>query len=76
LTSSSKVMVDQKAGNSLLYLPLDKLIQSTGQPMTDALSAGAAEQSAASSAPVTDAAGLPRVRESCAAVTGRHVNEN
>ncbi len=28
--SSSKVMVDQKGGNSLLYLPLDKLIQSTG----------------------------------------------
>jgi membrane protease subunit HflK len=25
----SKVMVDQKSGNSLLYLPLDKLIQST-----------------------------------------------
>ncbi|MDE2117625.1 MAG: FtsH protease activity modulator HflK [Betaproteobacteria bacterium] len=30
LSSSSKVMVDQKGGNSLLYLPLDKLIQSTG----------------------------------------------
>ena len=29
LTSTSKVMVDQKSGNSLLYLPLDKLIQST-----------------------------------------------
>ena len=28
--SSSKVMVDQKGGNSLLYLPLDKLIQSSG----------------------------------------------
>ena len=25
----SKVMVDQKNGSSLLYLPLDKLIQST-----------------------------------------------
>jgi membrane protease subunit HflK len=31
MTSSSKVLVDQKSGNgSLLYLPLDKLIQSTG----------------------------------------------
>lgn len=31
LSSSSKVLVDQKnGGNSLLYLPLDKLIQSTG----------------------------------------------
>jgi modulator of FtsH protease HflK len=29
LTNSSKVMVDQKAGSNLLYLPLDKLIQST-----------------------------------------------
>ena len=30
MTSSSKVLVDQKSGNgSLLYLPLDKLIQST-----------------------------------------------
>jgi len=30
MTNSSKVMVDQKSGNSsLLYLPLDKLIQST-----------------------------------------------
>ncbi len=27
LTSSSKVLIDQKAGGNLLYLPLDKLIQ-------------------------------------------------
>ncbi len=27
LTSTSKVLVDQKGGNSLLYLPLDKLMQ-------------------------------------------------
>jgi len=55
MTSSSKIMVDQKAGNSLLYLPLDKLIQSTGQSV-----AGNVEQPASSAAPVTDAAGLPR----------------
>lgn len=30
LSNSSKVLVDQKGGNSLLYLPLDKLIQSSG----------------------------------------------
>lgn len=30
LTNSSKVLVDQKGGNNLLYLPLDKLIQSNG----------------------------------------------
>jgi membrane protease subunit HflK len=32
LGASSKVMVDQKAGNNLLYLPLDKLMQQTGVP--------------------------------------------
>ncbi|MEO8103901.1 MAG: FtsH protease activity modulator HflK [Betaproteobacteria bacterium] len=31
LQSTSKVVVDQKGGNSLLYLPLDKLIQSSTQ---------------------------------------------
>lgn len=30
LSSVSKVMVDQKAGNSMLYLPLDKLLSSNG----------------------------------------------
>lgn len=29
LSSVSKIMVDQKAGNSLLYLPIDKLMQTT-----------------------------------------------
>ena len=40
MQSTSKVVVDQKGGNNLLYLPLDKLIQST------------AAQGAASSVPV------------------------
>ena len=30
LSSVSKIVVDQKAGNSLLYLPLDKLLSATG----------------------------------------------
>jgi membrane protease subunit HflK len=30
LSNSSKVLVDQKGGNSLLYLPLDKIMQMTG----------------------------------------------
>lgn len=30
LSSTSKILVDQKSGNNLLYLPLDKLIQMTG----------------------------------------------
>ena len=31
LSNSSKVLIDQKGGNNLLYLPLDKLMQMTGQ---------------------------------------------
>lgn len=42
----SKVMVDQKNGNSLLYLPLDKLIESTR-------TAGAAAEALAAPAPAT-----------------------
>jgi membrane protease subunit HflK len=45
LSSSSKVLVDQKGSNgSLLYLPLDKLIQSTGSsslPLSDATAVAA-----------------------------------
>jgi len=36
LSNSSKVLVDQKGGNNLLYLPLDKLIQATGTPPVEA----------------------------------------
>jgi membrane protease subunit HflK len=32
MTNTSKVIVDQKGGNSLLYLPLDKLQQMVSQP--------------------------------------------
>jgi len=32
MNNTSKVVVDQKGGNSLLYLPLDKLQQIAGQP--------------------------------------------
>ncbi len=43
----SKVMVDQKNGNSLLYLPLDKLVESTraGGAATEALAAPVTSQS-------------------------------
>ena len=40
LGNTSKVLVDQKAGNSLLYLPLDRLIQQSAPPVPPA--AGAA----------------------------------
>lgn len=71
LTSSSKVLIDQKTGNgSLLYLPLDKLIQSTNPtPSPEAVQAAqvakVAEQGAT---PVSEFAqprttGLGRDRE-------------
>jgi len=34
LSNTSKVLVDQKGGNSLLYLPLDKLMATAGAPTT------------------------------------------
>jgi len=34
MNNSSKVLIDQKGGNNLLYLPLDKLQQLVNQPMT------------------------------------------
>lgn len=48
LSSTSKILVDQKNGNNLLYLPLDKLIQMSGpsSPSTlapEALPAAASE---------------------------------
>ena len=74
LSSTSKVLVDQKAGNNLLFMPLDKLIQSTGQASAE--SAGTvgrfannaeqfAPQSAAQGEPVTltGREGLRRERE-------------
>ena len=36
MSNTSKVMVDQKGGNSLLYLPLDKLQQMAAQPRSAA----------------------------------------
>jgi membrane protease subunit HflK len=59
MTNSSKVMVDQKAGNSLLYLPLDKLIQSSAQAAPESTAAASVEQAA----PPGDAAVVPRARE-------------
>jgi len=36
MNNTSKVLVDQKGGNNLLYLPLDKLQQLVNQPLTGA----------------------------------------
>src|SRR5687768_1276789 len=37
LSSTSKIIVDQKSGSNLLYLPLDKLIQTSGPASSPAL---------------------------------------
>ncbi|MFN0038462.1 MAG: FtsH protease activity modulator HflK [Burkholderiales bacterium] len=56
LTNSSKIVVDQKAGGSLLYLPLDKLMQSGTEPV--------AKASAAEPAPAPAAEPASRSRDS------------
>jgi membrane protease subunit HflK len=53
LGNSSKVLIDQKSGNSLLYLPLDQLLK-----QTQAASAGAAASADARAAPVTPEASV------------------
>lgn len=69
LTSTSKVMVDQKSGSNLLYLPLDKLIQSTAQggslPSPETPATGHTEQQTVPAAiPMNEpAAVVPRARE-------------
>lgn len=45
LSSVSKVVVDQKGGNSLLYLPLDKLMSATGAAPAPTLNAPTTGQS-------------------------------
>ncbi|MDD5176501.1 MAG: FtsH protease activity modulator HflK [Sterolibacterium sp.] len=42
MSSVSKVMVDAKGGNNLLYLPLDKLMQAAGASAATSTAAGAA----------------------------------
>ena len=66
LTSTTKVMVDQKGGNNLLYLPLDKLIQSTaGQGGAEGAASAADSSALLSPLNNNDAgAGVPRARES------------
>jgi len=66
LTSTSKVLVDQKSGGgNLLYLPLDKLIQSTN-PGAEVVPAAAKPTEQLTSTPGSEvpAAPAPRGRES------------
>jgi len=54
MESTTKVVVDQKGGNNLLYLPLDKLMQTVQQmaPGTSADSATAPRAAATEAAPI------------------------
>ena len=70
-TRTTKLMVDAKNGNNLLYLPLDKLMAqvaaSEAAPAVPPPAAPAAEVAPAAPAPATDkstAASSPRARES------------
>jgi modulator of FtsH protease HflK len=45
----SKVMVDSRSGSNLLYLPLDKLMQQAGAPVTAAAPAAASSEAPAAS---------------------------
>jgi len=62
LTNTSKVIVDQKAGSNLLFLPLDKLLQSAGAAVAppDTTDRAQAPDMQQQSAPTVD----PRSRDS------------
>ncbi len=51
LTNTSKVLVDQKGSGSLLYLPLDKLIQSTAPTAAPAVEAAPAPKASQETTP-------------------------
>ena len=58
-SNTTKVFVDGKSGNNVLYLPLDKLVEQTRQRV--------AEAAAASGAAVTSAAVVPQAASNAAA---------
>jgi membrane protease subunit HflK len=72
LGNSSKVLVDQKAGQSLLYLPLDKLLQQAGAaPLTESTTV-TGSTSALRNAPAVDpSAAETRGREALRSREGR-----
>jgi modulator of FtsH protease HflK len=63
-SNTTKVLIDSKSGNNLLYLPLDKIMQMTGQPAA----AGAASTSAP---PASQPASTPASRSLDAAARSR-----
>jgi len=46
LTSTSKVLIDARAGNNLLYLPLDKIMQMSGSAVSESLGSPRSSQAA------------------------------
>jgi membrane protease subunit HflK len=52
-TNVTKVLVDSKSGNNLLYLPLDKIMQMTGQTSTPAPSSSLPQNPAPASTPAS-----------------------
>jgi membrane protease subunit HflK len=56
LGNTSKVLVDPKSGNNLLYLPLDKLVQQSGAPATEAAAPRATAPTPPETAAPADAA--------------------
>jgi membrane protease subunit HflK len=71
MSSSSKVLVDQKGGSNLLYLPLDKLIQSTNPGADIQTAAGKPANNAEQVAPQPAAAAEPTVSSGRDALHGR-----
>ena len=63
MNSSTKVLIDQKGGNNLLYLPLDKLQQLVNQPNTNAPEI-LSHSTPASSTPSLSSNNDPRSRDS------------
>jgi membrane protease subunit HflK len=63
LSATSKVIVDQKGGQNLLYLPLDRIMQMATQNQASTVTIDASRTSPEISAPPTVADPLPTRRE-------------
>ena len=73
ISNTSKVLVDQKGGNNLLYLPLDKLMQMSGRARRRSTRAQAGRSRAAA---IGADCRRRRVRATrCAAASGSHADE-
>jgi membrane protease subunit HflK len=60
----TKVVIDSKQGSNLMYLPLDKLIQMTGTPLTVTAPVDVPANNAATSTAPSSAPPDPRSRDS------------